>query len=256
MVAAYYDRLAPVYGDGAYFRARRGAVLQAIATEISGARTVLDLGCGNGAYAVDFVACAPAVRLTGADLSPAMLQAARRRVGGRISLAQADAMALPFRRASFDVVFMSHVLLLVPDIQRCVGEVMRTLNPSGLLVATAGTSRWRDLVPQFLGTEERQEIETLFATSGLRANEDDAERAAAACRAAGLQPEWRPAPYAVTWPAIEEWLRIRWLTVFDRERQGAAERWLARVRPRAAGLTLSLTETLLLAHKPPATIAG
>ncbi len=248
-VAAYYDRLAPVYGDGVYFHARRAAVLDAIATELAAVRTMLDLGCGNGAYAADFLARIPAVRLSGADLSPAMLEAAHHRLGGRAALVRGDAMALPFRGASFDLVFMSHVLLLVPDIQACVVEVTRVLGPGGLLVATAGTSRWRDMLRQFLGMAERQEIETLFASSGLRATDDDEERAAAACCAAGLEPQWRRAPYVVTWPAIEEWLRIRWLTVFDRERRAQAERWLTRVRPRAGDLTLTLTETLLVARQ-------
>ena len=47
-VAAYYDRLAPVYGAGAYFQARRRAVLAAIRSDIAAARRLLDLGCGNG----------------------------------------------------------------------------------------------------------------------------------------------------------------------------------------------------------------
>ncbi len=248
-VSKYYDRLAPVYGDGAYFAARRTAVLDAIAAELATARTVLDLGCGNGSYAADFLARAPAVRLTGADLSPAMVQAAHRRLGKRVALLRGDAMTLPFRGASFDLVFMSHVLLLVPDIQVCVNEVARTLTPGGLLVATAGTSHWRDTVRQFLGAQEQQEIDALFATSGLRARDDDEERTGAACLVAGLEPQWRRAAYAVNWPALEEWLRIRWVTVFDPEQQEEIERWLARVRLRAAGLTLSLKETLLVARK-------
>jgi len=32
-IAAYYDRLAPVYGDGALFAARRSAVLDAVGRE-------------------------------------------------------------------------------------------------------------------------------------------------------------------------------------------------------------------------------
>ncbi len=249
-VADYYDRLAPVYGDGAYFRARRAAVLDAIGTELSTVRTLLDVGCGNGAYAADFLTRAPAVRLTGVDLSPVMLQVARQRVGDRVSFVRGDAMTLPVRSARFDLVFMSHVLLLVPDIHACLSEVTRALTPGGVLVATAGTSHWRDLVRSALSSEEREGIETLFASSGVRSSDNDEEQAAAACRAAGLEPHWRHPAYTVTWPALEEWLHIRWLTVFDEPRRGQVEQWLSRVRPRATDLTLTLNETLLVARKP------
>ena len=248
VVAAYYDRLAQVYGDGEYFRARRAAVLTAIAAEIEDARAVLDVGCGNGAYVAEFASRVPAARVVGADLSPAMLHAARQRVGGRTSLVRADAMTLPFRPGSFDLVFMSHVLLLVTDLERCVTEAARSLRPGGLLVATTGTSHWRDQVRQFIASEEWQEVEALFA-AGLRATGDDEAHAAAACAGVGLRPEWRSAPFSVTWPAIEEWVRIRWLTIADETQRARAERWLAQVRPQVAGLTLHLTETLMTARK-------
>jgi ubiquinone/menaquinone biosynthesis C-methylase UbiE len=248
-VAAYYDRLAPVYGEGEYFRARRAAVLSTIGTELADARAVLDLGCGNGAYAGELAARASAARVVGADLSPAMLRQARRRLGANMPLLRLDATALPFRHDSFDLVFMSHVLLLVADIERCVAEVSRSLAPGGRLVATVGTSHWRDLVGDFLGADAWPQLEALFG-SGLRAAADDEMRAAAACARAGLQSEPRTAAFSVTWLAVEEWVRIRWLTIVDDAVRAHAERWLAQVRPRATELRVEFTETLLVARKP------
>jgi hypothetical protein len=143
---------------------------------------------------------------------------------------------------------MSHVLLLVTDIERCVAEVARSLVPGGRLVATTGTSHWRDMARQFLGSDEWQDLEALFA-SGLSAGADDEARAAAACVRVDLQPEWRRASFSVTWPAIVEWVRIRWLTIADETQRARAEQWFAQVRPRAAELTLEFTETLLVARK-------
>jgi ubiquinone/menaquinone biosynthesis C-methylase UbiE len=249
-VATYYDRLAPVYGDGEFFRLRRAAVLMAIAAELDGARAVLDLGCGNGAYLGAFAARAARARVTGAELSPDMLAAARRRLGERVALVRADATALPFGSGSFDLVFMSHVLMLVGDIETCVAEIACTLAPGGRLVATVGTGHWRELVRQWLGLQEARALESLFASSGrVRAAADDAARGAAACAQVGLQPEWRRAPFTVTWPAVEEWVRIRWLTIADDAGRALAEQWLAEVRPRTAGRTLELAETLLVARK-------
>lgn len=248
-VAAYYDRLAPVYGEGEYFCVRRAAVLATIGAELADARAVLDLGCGNGAYAGELAARASTARVVGADLSSEMLRQAQRRLGAHMPLLRADATALPFRYGSFDLVFMSHVLLLVPDIERCVAEVTRSLAPGGCLVATVGTSHWRDMVGDFLGADAWPQLEALFG-SGLRAAADDEMRAVAACARVGLQSELRRAAFSVTWPAVEEWVRIRWLTLVDEAVRAHAERWLAQVRAAAAGLSVEFTETLLVARKP------
>jgi SAM-dependent methyltransferase len=248
-VAAYYDRLAPAYGEGEYFRVRRAAVLDAIATELADTRAVLDLGCGNGAYSGELAARAAAARIAGADLSPEMVRQARRRLGAHIPLLRADATALPFRQGSFDMVFMSHVLLLVADIERCVAEVSRCLASGGRLVATVGHSNWRDMVGDFLGADAWPQLEALFGR-GLRAAADDETRGVAACGRAGLQSEARRAAFSVTWPAVEEWIRIRWLSIVDDAVRALAERWLAQVRPRAAELHVQFTETLLVARKP------
>jgi len=248
-VAAYYDRLAPVYGEGAVFGARRAAVLAAIAGELASARTVLDLGCGNGTYGAEFVTRAPSALVLGADLSAEMLSAARCRVGARLSVVQADAAALPFHHASFDVVFMNHVLQLVEDIERCVAEVATCLAPGGRWITTIGVSSWRESVRRLLDAEALQELAALVASVRSRAVTDDETRVAAACAGVGLQPTWHSAPFSVTWAALEEWIQIRWLTVADEAQRAQAESWLAQVRPRTAGLSFSISETLLVARK-------
>jgi ubiquinone/menaquinone biosynthesis C-methylase UbiE len=248
-VAAYYDRLAPVYGEGEVFAARRDAVLSAIGTELANARMVLDLGCGNGTYGAEFAARLPTARVVGADLSPAMLHAARRRVGERMFFVQANATALPFRSGGFDLVFMSHVLQLVDDIERCAAEVAACLVPGGLWITTIGVSGWRATVLDVLGPEALQELAALVASVQSRAVTDDEARVTAACARAGLQPTYRRAPFCATWAGLEEWLRIRWFTITDDAARQRAEHWLAQARPRAAGRMLSVNETLLVARK-------
>ena len=250
-VAAYYDRLAPIYGEGIYFRARRAAVLAAIAAESHAARAVLDLGCGNGTYLAEFRARARGARLAGADLSPEMLQAARARLGERVGLARGDATALPFAAGAFDLVFMSHVLQLVADVDRCVAEVAHSLSPGGCLVATVGTGGWRRMVGQLLDPNDARELAALFGSGRLPAPANDEGRVAAACDAAGLQPTWRQATFSIDWPALDEWVRIRWLSVVDEPLRLRGERWLEQVRERAAAITLSVMESLLVARKPP-----
>jgi len=249
VVAAYYDRLAPVYGEGELFGARRAAVLEAIALEVSSARRVLDLGCGNGAFSMELTARAPAATVVGADLSPEMLHVAQRRCAGRVPVARADAAVLPFRSAAFDLVFMSHVLMLIADLDGCLAEIVRCLTPTGRLAATVGAGHWRSALHEVLTETEVSELETLFGARGAT-RWDDGPRVATACEAAGLRVEWRTAPFSATWSAMEDWVRIRWLTIFDESMRARAESWLAQVRPRAASATLHLSETVLVACRP------
>jgi SAM-dependent methyltransferase len=77
------------------------------------------------------------VRLTGVDLSPAMLQVARdraRRLGLTVELREGDAEALPFPDASFDTVVCTLSLCTIPDDRRAVAEMYRVLRPGGRLL--------------------------------------------------------------------------------------------------------------------------
>jgi ubiquinone/menaquinone biosynthesis C-methylase UbiE len=86
------------------------------------------------------------VRLTGVDLSPAMLAQARVRaaeLGREVDLREADAQALPFPDASFDTVVCTLSLCTVPDERTAIGEMWRVLRPgSRLLLLDHIGSRW------------------------------------------------------------------------------------------------------------------
>ena len=112
-IAAYFKRLSDTYGDGEYYGKRRNAVLEAIAPEIAQARDVLDVGCGNGAFLVPFTGAPGTRTVTGVDLTLEMLQVARSRVGAKCRVLRADVSRLPFKPASFDFIFGSHVLQFI-----------------------------------------------------------------------------------------------------------------------------------------------
>jgi ubiquinone/menaquinone biosynthesis C-methylase UbiE len=88
-----------------------------------------------------------AVRLTGIDLSPAMLSIARDRasnLGRAVDLREADAHALPFPGASFDTVVCTFSLCAIPDEHLAVAEMKRVLKPGGALLLAdhvAGSTR-------------------------------------------------------------------------------------------------------------------
>jgi ubiquinone/menaquinone biosynthesis C-methylase UbiE len=104
---------------------------------------VLEVAVGTGLNLPFYPA---QVRLTGVDLSPAMLAQARTRaaeLGRQIDLREADAQALPFPDASFDTVVCTLSLCTVPDERAAIGEMWRVLRPGGrLLLLDHIGSRW------------------------------------------------------------------------------------------------------------------
>lgn len=84
--------------------------------------TVLDVGTGSGVFAEDYGR--RGLGLTGIDLNPDMLAAARRYVPNA-DFVQAPADALPFGDGSFDLVFLGHVLHEVGDPASALKEARR-----------------------------------------------------------------------------------------------------------------------------------
>src|SRR3954452_18202627 len=76
----------------------------------------LDIGCGTGDVA--FRAAAAGAHVTGSDLSPALIETARRQAdeqGLRLTLEVGDAERLPYDDASFDVASSSVGMISAPD---------------------------------------------------------------------------------------------------------------------------------------------
>src|SRR4051812_50207913 len=96
VVRAPYDVLAPVYdmltGDYAYAEWVAALVALARAHGLHGSRT-LDVACGNGNATLPLLNLGHEV--TGCDISPAMVEAARERTRGRARLLEADVLAMP-----------------------------------------------------------------------------------------------------------------------------------------------------------------
>jgi SAM-dependent methyltransferase len=111
----------------------RPAVLDLVG-DVQGKR-ILDAGCGSGPLAAELVARGADV--TGFDGSPAMIDLARRRLGGTVPLTVHDlAEPLPFEDESYDVVVASLVLHYLEDWDGPLAELRRVLRPGGRLVAS------------------------------------------------------------------------------------------------------------------------
>jgi SAM-dependent methyltransferase len=101
--------------------------------EVAG-KDVLEFGCGGAQWSTALHR--NGARPVGFDLSERQLDHARRlreETGITFPLVQADAERVPFRDASFDIVFADHGAFSFADPYRTVPEATRVLRPGGLL---------------------------------------------------------------------------------------------------------------------------
>ena len=94
---------------------------------------VLELGCGAAQWAIALRS--GGVRCIGLDVSISQLQHARTR--SSLPLVNANAETLPFRAASFDVVFCDHGAASFCNPEQLLPEVARVLRPNGVFAFCA-----------------------------------------------------------------------------------------------------------------------
>ncbi|MGW1603165.1 class I SAM-dependent methyltransferase [Streptomyces eurythermus] len=98
---------------------------------------LLDVACGTGIVTRRLAAARPGLRVTGADLTPAMLRRAAARLPGAV--VRADSRRLPFPDGVFDAVttiWLLHLLDDPADLRAVVAECARVLRPGGVYVTT------------------------------------------------------------------------------------------------------------------------
>jgi ubiquinone/menaquinone biosynthesis C-methylase UbiE len=115
-----FDRLAPVWD--AQRRPDSFAPVEAALERLPAPpRRVLDLGTGTGSVARIVAERFPDADVIGVDISPRMLDEARRRTdSSRVSYQQADAERLPFEGASFDLVTLGNMIPFFDELARVV----------------------------------------------------------------------------------------------------------------------------------------
>jgi ubiquinone/menaquinone biosynthesis C-methylase UbiE len=96
---------------------------------------ILDVGCGTGIFTVDVLRSG--ARVTGIDLSAAMLARAVQRGGDHFAGLCADMCALPFADNSFDRVFSMTAIEFVADAVRAIAELNRVVKSGGRVVVTS-----------------------------------------------------------------------------------------------------------------------
>lgn len=164
-------------GDGSgrrYVPGRSWAAwARAVSLLVPSGLRVVDLGCGDGALALEIARFARSV--VGVDRDAAALRRARARAaesGGRVTFRSADIAALPLETGTFDVAVLSQTLHLVDDPAAVVAEAVRVLTPGGRLVVLDLLPHDEEWVHERLGHVRRgfsaEAMRALLRDAGLR----------------------------------------------------------------------------------------
>ena len=123
-----------------------GATLQIVgellneAADVRAIHRVLDVAAGSGNATL--AAARRFARVTSTDYVPALLERGRRRADAEgfanVTFEVADAEALPYPDASFDVVLSTFGVMFAPDHRRAAAELMRVCRPGGRI----GLASW------------------------------------------------------------------------------------------------------------------
>jgi ubiquinone/menaquinone biosynthesis C-methylase UbiE len=123
-------------------------------------KQVLDAGCGKGRFARVLTEHNPGARITGLDLSEAMLRlssAGMNKVAGSMN-------ELPFADSAFDAVYATESLEHAVDIEGAVAGLCRVLKPGGkLAIIDKNAEHWGRLsTPKWERWFGRRELEKLL----------------------------------------------------------------------------------------------
>jgi SAM-dependent methyltransferase len=102
------------------------------AADLHAGQRVLDVACGSGTAAL--VAARRYCDVAGIDYVPALIERGRDRAtaeGLEVDLRVADAQALPFADARFDVVLSVYGVQFAPDQEKAASELLRVCRPGG-----------------------------------------------------------------------------------------------------------------------------
>lgn len=137
------------------------------AAGLSAGKDVAEVACGSGPGIGLLASVAQTIQ--GGDLSPAILERARRHYGTGVDLEPFSAEELPYANGSKDVIILFEAIYYVRNAQRFVAECRRVLRPGGLVLIATANKDLDDFSPspfsqRYYGVVE---LTDLFGRSGF-----------------------------------------------------------------------------------------
>jgi ubiquinone/menaquinone biosynthesis C-methylase UbiE len=125
-------------------RRRVGAIVKLM--DIHKETHVLEIGCGAG----NVIEKTSPEKFFGVDISPSLLNKARRKLGNRAHLFQGDAQNLPCKDEVFKEVICSEVLEHLLSPSEALYEMARILKPNGVAVISVPNELWINRIKSIL----------------------------------------------------------------------------------------------------------
>lgn len=155
-VRSLYNRLAPFYDvvsrPYGWFWSKRLAEQAISELRLRPGDTVVDLGTGTGRNLPELAGCVgPAGRVVGVDLSPGMLERARRRVTDlgldTVELVEADIAEFDLPSGA-DAVVSSYAMEMLPDYDEVIARLVEQLRRGGRIVVNGlrDPDRWPEWI--------------------------------------------------------------------------------------------------------------
>ncbi len=147
-VGEMFDAIAPAYDfmntmmtGGLHVRWRNKALKMASERlEDSNPQGVLDVACGTGDVSFRLHELFPDAQITGLDLSPGMLEIAKKKLSAmdesakkHISFIEGDSLKMPFADDTFDMVTVAYGVRNFEHLEDGYREMLRVLKPGGVL---------------------------------------------------------------------------------------------------------------------------
>jgi SAM-dependent methyltransferase len=159
----YEDPAVPVASGAARSIRQARLLAAALGPAGAGARTVLDIGCGDGTAAATAAPFLAGHRIVGVDWS----QDALRRAHARLPYAVRGELTgggLPLRTGCADAVLFSEVIEHLVDPDAALDEIRRVLRPGGhLMLSTPNLAAWYNRALLLAG------VQPVFSEVSLRA---------------------------------------------------------------------------------------
>jgi demethylmenaquinone methyltransferase/2-methoxy-6-polyprenyl-1,4-benzoquinol methylase len=200
-VRRMFDRVAPRYDlANSVFSLGQDRVWRqaaARATRLAAGELAVDVACGTGALTRELETVAPEALVIGVDFSFEMLV---RGAGGRFAVG--DAISLPLRDGSVDVVTIAFGLRNLPEPGQGLLELRRVLRPGGRLVVCEFS---QPVVPVLAGTYRRY-LTRLLPVAARRLTSDP-EAYQYLARSIGA---WPDQPGLAAWMQQAGFSRVAW----------------------------------------------
>jgi demethylmenaquinone methyltransferase/2-methoxy-6-polyprenyl-1,4-benzoquinol methylase len=212
-VRGMFDRVAPRYDLAntvlSFGQDHRWRERAAAASELGAGEIAVDVACGTGGLTLELARLEPRATVLGLDFSWEMLRRAAAMLdesgpgaGGPPRLAVADAMRLPLRDASVDVVTIAFGLRNLPEPGGGLIELRRVLRPGGRLVVCEFS---RPVVPVLRQVYDRY-LHRLLPLAARRLSSDP-EAYQYLARSIGA---WPDRPELARWLQDAGFERVRW----------------------------------------------